>query len=158
MDGRISLEELKVFAKKTGLVNFTTDLIRKMFYEITKKRGIAHKHQLDAPILPEELYLCCNLKLNLVIAKHTWDTKTKSWGIKCRPYYEQWVELLRMVDPYIYAPCPSILVPKRILAQYEKPVPNKPISYTNRYGKTALMISDISETVVEQVEIPEVFI
>jgi len=64
MNGFISLEELQTFCANSHLALLTPEIVREMFYEITKKRGIVHKEQLDSPLTLDEIYLCCNFLLS----------------------------------------------------------------------------------------------
>ena len=59
MDGYISLSELTDYVKKVDLSNFTPEMVDEVFYEITRKRGIVHKEQLESPLSQDEVYNCC---------------------------------------------------------------------------------------------------
>ena len=84
--------------------------------------------------------------------RYAWDSENKAWTIKYRPFYEQWVALLRMVNPLIYAPLPKLVVPKKIKAQYETQEVGQPKSFTNYYGKSEANISDKPDPVMQAKE------
>lgn len=62
MDGRISLKELQEYGKRTKLL--TLKEAREMFYEITERRALVHKEQLNLPITLDELQISCNSYFN----------------------------------------------------------------------------------------------
>ena len=68
---------------------------------------------------------------------------TKMWVIRYRPFYNQWVTLLKTIDPLIYAPIPSLVIPKRILAQYETEVSNKLSLLTSNFDKSPTTVRNI---------------
>ena len=74
--------------------------------------------------------------LNCIVkGRYSWDMEAKQSTISYRPFYSQWIALLHLVNPLIYVPPPKLVLPKKISAQYEIPLPSKPLSYTENYGK-----------------------
>ena len=63
MDRKISLEELTEFVQRSQLREFSDDLVKTMFKEVTERRPVVHKTQLNNPISLEELITCCILLL-----------------------------------------------------------------------------------------------
>ncbi len=59
VDGRISKDELKVFADKSNLLSITPAVVDRMFDEIAKHRPLVHATQLISPITLDELAACC---------------------------------------------------------------------------------------------------
>lgn len=67
---------------------------------------------MQGPITHEEIAAA-------VRGRHKWNTNTKTWEIKYRPYRDYWIVLLLTVNKKIFAlPMPKI-VPSRIKAQFE---------------------------------------
>lgn len=134
MDGHVSLEELQAFCAKSCLAPLTPDTVKEMFYEITERRGIVHKEQLNSALTLDEVYLCCTLPPHIEVkGKYYMDPETRTWLVKYRPFHEHWVLLLRTVDPLIYQPMRQTVVPRTIQAQYEKEVVRMPLSFTSGF-------------------------
>jgi hypothetical protein len=67
---------------------------------------------MQGPITHEEIAAA-------VRGRHKWNTNTKNWEIKYRPYRDYWIVLLLTVNKKIFAlPMPKV-VPSRIKAQFE---------------------------------------
>jgi hypothetical protein len=67
---------------------------------------------MQGPITHEEIAAA-------VRGRHKWNTQTKTWEIKYRPYRDYWIVLLLTVNKKIFAlPMPKV-VPSRIKAQFE---------------------------------------
>eukprot|EP00826_Nyctotherus_ovalis_P042309 TRINITY_DN4333_c0_g2_i3.p1 TRINITY_DN4333_c0_g2~~TRINITY_DN4333_c0_g2_i3.p1 ORF type:complete len:529 (-),score=124.75 TRINITY_DN4333_c0_g2_i3:47-1633(-) len=138
MDGHISLEELQAFCAKSCLAPLTPDTVKEMFYEITERRGIVHKQQLNSALTLDEVYLCFKGKYYL-------DPETRTWFAKYRPFHEHWVMLLRTVDPLIYQPMRQPVVPQAIQAQYERGVVRMPVSFTSGFMTSRSRVADMQK-------------
>ena len=55
-----------------------------------------------------------------VRGRHAWNTRTKEWEIKYRPYRNQWIVLLLTINPRIFAMPMARVIPTKIEAQYEQ--------------------------------------
>lgn len=86
--------------------------------------------------------------VRVVKGRYSWSSESRTWSVKYRPYYKQWLALLTTVEPLVYQPLPKLVVPKRILAQYEAGVPNKPISYTFRHNRNQSRLSELPDVVI----------
>lgn len=83
-----------------------------MFAEATSGRGYISDEQMRKGLTHEEVAAA-------VRGRHTWDTQTKEWRIKYRPYRDYWIALLLTVNDKIFAlPVPKV-VPSKIKAQFE---------------------------------------
>ena len=84
-----------------------------MFKDCCKGRGFINENQRFAPLTHEEV-------ATAVRGRHAWNTKTKEWEIKYRPYRNEWIVLLLTINPRIFAmPMPRV-IPSKIQAQYEQ--------------------------------------
>ena len=57
-----------------------------------------------------------------VRGRHAWNTKTKEWEIKYRPYRNQWIVLLLTINPRIFAMPMARVIPTKIEAQFYEEV------------------------------------
>jgi len=89
--------------------------------------------------------------------RYAWNSEAKTWEIKFRPFYEQWIALLRLVNPLIYAPQPKMVIPKKIKAQFETALPNGPVMSTKNYRKSTTDVSEIPLPILSPKEKCEVF-
>ena len=80
--------------------------MEEMFKDAIKGRGFVNERQRLAPLSHDEV-------ATAVRGRHAWDTKTKEWVIKYRPYRNQWLVLLLTVNPRIFAmPMPRVIPTK----------------------------------------------
>lgn len=54
MDERVSIKELEVYVEKHHLP-FQSDVVKDMFKEASKGRGVAHKERLNDPLTIDEI-------------------------------------------------------------------------------------------------------
>lgn len=84
-----------------------------MFNDAIQGRGYINEAQRVGPINHIEIAKACR-------GRHQWNTETKEWQIKYRPYRNHWIVLLLTVNSRIFAlPMPKI-IPNKIKAQYEQ--------------------------------------
>jgi hypothetical protein len=88
---------------------FEEGAVEKMFADAILGRGYITEEQRTGPLRHEEIAAA-------VRGRHCWNTRTKQWEIKYRPYRDYWVVLLLTVNAKIFAlPIPKI-VPTKIRA------------------------------------------
>jgi len=108
MDDRISAEEIQEYVDKLRLP-FEEGICEKMFMDAIEGRGYINESQRLAPINSIEIAKACR-------GRHQWNTETKEWQIRYRPYRDHWIVLLLSVNKRIFAlPMPKI-VPDKIKA------------------------------------------
>ena len=71
----------------------------------------------------------------LVQQRRQFNQERQQWEMVSRVYREQWIRLLKLVNEHIYPPKHRRMLPQPIVAQYEYPIPPKPLSYTQNFGK-----------------------
>eukprot|EP01022_Parablepharisma_sp_SALTPOND_P010075 TRINITY_DN1415_c0_g1_i1.p2 TRINITY_DN1415_c0_g1~~TRINITY_DN1415_c0_g1_i1.p2 ORF type:complete len:241 (-),score=21.56 TRINITY_DN1415_c0_g1_i1:2649-3290(-) len=141
LDGKIGFEELLEFAKKMGNP-LSSQKLADMFKEIADRRAVVFVSQISSPITIDELVLCCMIQIynqKIVKGRYSWDEEQQKFKATYRPYYEEWVKLLQLVNPKIYTAPPRTFEAKKIVAQYEVPNPYRPKSYTQYFGKVSLV-------------------
>lgn len=85
------------------------DVVEHMFDDCIQGRGFVNDKQRFAPLSHEEV-------ATAVRGRHAWNTKTKEWEIKYRPYRNEWIVLLLTINPRIFAmPMPRV-IPSKITA------------------------------------------
>ncbi len=110
-DERCSLQELKNYVKLKQLP-FEEGAVDRMFEDAIQGRGYITEQQRTGPLRHDEIAAA-------VRGRHCWNTETKQWEIKYRPYRDYWIVLLLTVNKKIFAlPMPKI-VPTKIKAQFE---------------------------------------
>ena len=107
-DDRIDQSEVLDFIHRKELP-IEDSVVHEMFMDAIKGRGFVNEKQRAAPLTHEEV-------ATAVRGRHAWNTKTKEWEIKYRPYRNQWLVLLLTVNPRIFAmPMPRV-IPTKIMA------------------------------------------
>ncbi len=141
LDEKVSLEELETFVRKSQLTAITSETVKEMFREITSRRSVVHKSQLNVPFGLDELMMCCNVHCGGHLVdkgRYAWDKGQTKYVPRYPPHYKEWQDLLYTVNPKIYA-APSPEVPaKRIVAQYEMSHTYQPTIFTRSYGQVTL--------------------
>lgn len=89
------------------------EVVSAMYEDAIKGRGYANEAQRSAALTVEEVATAMR-------GRHAWNTKSKQWYIKYRPYRNEWIVLLLTINPRIFAmPMPRV-IPSKIKAQYEQ--------------------------------------
>jgi hypothetical protein len=91
---------------------FEEGIVEKMFKEACSGRGYVCDAQMEGPLTHSEIAAA-------VRGRHQYNTETKEWEIKYRPYRDYWIVLLLQVNPKIFALQMPKIIPDKIKAQYE---------------------------------------
>ena len=107
-DDRVTMEELQDYVHRKELP-IDDQTIEAMYNDCIKGRGFVNEAQRTAPLSHEEV-------ATAVRGRHAWNTETKEWEIKYRPYRNEWIVLLLTINPRIFAmPMPRV-IPSKITA------------------------------------------
>lgn len=111
MDERCDLHEIIYFVKKHE-IPISEEICTQMFHEAASGRGYVTDKQMSGPLTQKEIAAA-------VRGRHAWNTETKEWEVKYRPFRDYWIVLLLKVNPKIFALQVPKIIPDKIRAQYE---------------------------------------
>lgn len=83
-----------------------------MYDEARSGRGFVCDAQINGPLTHSEIAAA-------VRGRHQWNSDSKQWEIKYRPYRDHWIVLLLTVNKKIFALPTQRIVPSKIKAQFE---------------------------------------